>query len=208
MNNLTSFLASSNRNFYSLNFVISRSYKVPGKLKNKVNLSKVPEIDFKNDVQEIFTQASGPGGMNLNHSKNKVTLILNNPTKLIVHCQDERKREQNLKIARERLIDKLDNWLNKEESVENQVKQLLKIQGLRNKRNRAKRREEKALEKANLTILENNFVVDAETPSDPTSDFPEEKYVDSSLSEADNESRHICSSVKSNDWKDGMEKPT
>ena len=150
MNNLTSFLASSNRNFYSLNFVISRSYKVPGKWKNKVDFSKVPKIDFKNDVQEIFSQASGPGGMNLNHSKNKVTLILKNPTKLIVNCQDERKREQNLKIARERLIDKLDNWLNKEESVENQVKQLLKSQGLRNKRNRAKRREEKSLEKANL----------------------------------------------------------
>ena len=207
MNKLISFLASY-RNC-AFHFVISRSYKVPGKLKNKVNFSKVPEIDFKNDVQEIFTQASGPGGMNLNHSKNKVTLILNNPTKLIVHCQDERKREQNLKIARERLIDKLDNWLNKEESVENQVKQLLKIQGLRNKRNRAKRREEKALEKANLTIQETNFVVDAETPgNNPTSDFPEEKYVDSSLSEADNDSRHICSSVKSNDWKDGMEKPT
>ena len=59
-------MASSNRNFYSLNFVISRSYKVPGKWKNKVDFSKVPKIDFKNDVQEIFSQASGPGGMNLN----------------------------------------------------------------------------------------------------------------------------------------------
>ena len=148
MHKLISFLASYRNSAF--NFVISRSYKVPGKWKNKVDFSKVPKIDFKNDVQEIFSQASGPGGMNLNHSKNKVTLILKNPTKLIVNCQDERKREQNLKIARERLIDKLDNWLNKEESVENQVKQLLKSQGLRNKRNRAKRREEKSLEKANL----------------------------------------------------------
>ena len=59
-------------------------------------------------------------------------------------------------------------------------------------------------------LQENIAVVDAETPGNPKFDFPEEEeyHVDSSLSEADNESRHICSSVKSNDWKDGMEKPT
>ena len=62
-----------------------------------------------------------------------------------------------------------------------------------------------------MLLQENIAVVDAETPGNPKFDFPEEPeyHVDSSLSEADNESsRHICSSIKSNDRKDGMEKPT
>ena len=63
--------------------VIIRTYKVPGRIQHLINFSKIPKVDFENDVKEVFGRGSGPGGQNVNKSKNQVTLI-HEPTKIFV----------------------------------------------------------------------------------------------------------------------------
>ena len=123
--------------------VIIRTYKVPGRIQHLINFSKVPKVDFESDVKEVFGRGSGPGGQNVNKSKNQVTLI-HEPTKIYVKSHETRSLEKNRIIAREKLIDKLDHFFNKEESVEAQVEKIIKEKELRNKEKAKKKREEKA----------------------------------------------------------------
>ena len=59
------------------------------------------------DLKITFTRGSGPGGQH----KNKVetcVVITHVPTGLSERCQDSRSREQNLKLAKERLAKKIE----------------------------------------------------------------------------------------------------
>eukprot|EP00980_Cylindrotheca_fusiformis_P031352 scaffold26216_cov191-Cylindrotheca_fusiformis.AAC.1 len=67
------------------------------------------------DLSETFVRGSGPGGQKVNKTSNRVVLV-HEPTKLRVECQDTRSLQQNRKIARKRLLEKLDEHLNGNQS--------------------------------------------------------------------------------------------
>eukprot|EP00593_Proboscia_inermis_P002975 CAMPEP_0171295930 /NCGR_PEP_ID=MMETSP0816-20121228/4586_1 /TAXON_ID=420281 /ORGANISM="Proboscia inermis, Strain CCAP1064/1" /LENGTH=178 /DNA_ID=CAMNT_0011768983 /DNA_START=32 /DNA_END=568 /DNA_ORIENTATION=+ len=67
------------------------------------------------DLEEKFIRGSGAGGQKVNKTSNRVVL-LHKPTSLRVECQDTRSLTQNRKIARKRLLQKLDDFYNGEES--------------------------------------------------------------------------------------------
>ena len=90
------------------------------------------------------------------------------------------------------MIDKLDDYFNKDQSVEAQVKKILKERELVKKELAKKKREEKALRKS---AVEDS--IDEDVPAD--------KDVNSVSEE--NEHRNISSSTKSNDAENGVEKP-
>ncbi|GLV34231.1 uncharacterized protein CBL_00162 [Carabus blaptoides fortunei] len=65
----------------------------------------------------------GPGGQAVNKTANCVVLK-HKPTGITVKCHESRSLDQNRKIARTILTTKLDNLLNKEDSIESQTKKI------------------------------------------------------------------------------------
>src|ERR1041385_5947861 len=59
------------------------------------------------DLQEIFARSSGPGGQNVNKVATAVTLR-HRPSGISVSVQDSRSQSQNRKLARERLLDAIE----------------------------------------------------------------------------------------------------
>ncbi|CAH0768794.1 unnamed protein product [Bemisia tabaci] len=92
------------------------------KVTYKIDRSKVPTFDEK-DIKEQFVRGSGPGGQSVARSANQV-ILTHLPTGFIIRCHETRSVEQNRKIAREKLITKLDNEINGENSVEAQQKRI------------------------------------------------------------------------------------
>jgi protein subunit release factor B len=60
------------------------------------------------ELEEIFERSSGPGGQNVNKTSTKVTLR-HIPTGVAVTVQDTRSQFQNRALARERLLQALNN---------------------------------------------------------------------------------------------------
>ncbi|KAI0253873.1 RF-1 domain-containing protein [Lactifluus subvellereus] len=65
----------------------------------------IPVID-ETDLEETFVRGSGPGGQSINKTQNNVQL-LHKPTGFRVSCQETRSLEQNRKIARRILLNKV-----------------------------------------------------------------------------------------------------
>jgi protein subunit release factor B len=63
----------------------------------------IPETD----LEESFLKGSGPGGQKINKTSSAVQLK-HVPTGVVVKCQETRSRDQNRKIARRILADRLD----------------------------------------------------------------------------------------------------
>jgi len=59
------------------------------------------------DLEETFAQSAGPGGQNVNKVATAVTLR-HRPSAISVTVQDSRSQAQNRKLARERLLDAVD----------------------------------------------------------------------------------------------------
>jgi protein subunit release factor B len=82
------------------------------KIQNKID----PKLLFKDeDLTETFVRGSGAGGQKVNKTSNRVVLV-HEPTQLRVECQDTRSLQQNRKIARKRLLGKLDDHWNGSQS--------------------------------------------------------------------------------------------
>lgn len=104
--------------------------------KKKLDFSKVPVLNEK-DLEEKFVLGGGPGGQCINKTASCV-MLKHKPTGTVVKTQETRSLIENRKIAREIMINKLDNLLNKEDSIDNQKKQLMKEISLARKRKQKK----------------------------------------------------------------------
>ncbi|VVC39510.1 Peptide chain release factor class I/class II [Cinara cedri] len=88
--------------------------------KQTIDRSKVPILN-ENDLEEMFVKGSGPGGSAVNKNSNCVVLK-HKPTGIVIKCHESRCVEDNRKIARAKLIEKLDVIENGNESLAEQKK--------------------------------------------------------------------------------------
>ena len=68
-------------------------------------MKTITQLD-DDDLEEIFSRASGPGGQNVNKVSTRVSLR-HIPTGITVHVQDARTQATNRRIARERLLNEI-----------------------------------------------------------------------------------------------------
>lgn len=110
-----------------MNCLISRTYvnrliSPLIRFKYTIDYSNVPEVK-EADLEEQFVRGSGPGGQSVNKTANAVVLK-HIPSGVVVKCHESRSLDQNRKRARVLLQTKLDNFINKENSIEAQEKRL------------------------------------------------------------------------------------
>ncbi|XP_059471994.1 uncharacterized protein LOC132194615 [Neocloeon triangulifer] len=114
----------------------------PCLLRQTVDYSKVPVLN-ENELEEQFVKGHGPGGQNVNKRSNCV-LLKHLPTGLVVKAHQARLLDTNRRIARELLVDKLDQLRNGEESVASQKKRIEERKSSKNESKKRKMQELKA----------------------------------------------------------------
>lgn len=98
--------------------------------------SKVPVLK-EDDLEEKFVRGNGPGGQATNKTNNAVVLK-HKPSGLVAKCHETRSLDQNRRIAREKLVTKLDNLMNGEDSLERQLRRLEQAAFMKKKRRNGK----------------------------------------------------------------------
>ncbi|GAB9467107.1 Peptide chain release factor c12orf65 [Globisporangium polare] len=81
-------------------------------------VKKQPIVLREEDLEESFVKGSGKGGQKINKVRNCV-LLKHTPTGLHVRCQKTRSLDDNRRVARKLLVQKLDDQLNGELSARN-----------------------------------------------------------------------------------------
>ena len=79
---------------------------------------RMAQVGIKeSDLEETFARSSGPGGQNVNKVATAVTLR-HRPSRISVTVQDSRSQVQNRRLARERLIDAIEQAQQKRRATE------------------------------------------------------------------------------------------
>lgn len=89
---------------------------------SRLDRSRVPTFD-EADLEESFIKGSGPGGQSVNKTVNCCQLK-HKPTGMVVKVHQTRSLDKNRQIARELLVEKLDDLYNGEMSVASQKKRI------------------------------------------------------------------------------------
>uniref|UniRef100_A0A1B6CSW7 Prokaryotic-type class I peptide chain release factors domain-containing protein n=1 Tax=Clastoptera arizonana TaxID=38151 RepID=A0A1B6CSW7_9HEMI len=118
MNNTLLLLHRSTSNQFTLRTLVCSFTDLVKK--KDLDYSRVPVL-VQSDLEEKFVRGNGPGGQAVAKTNNCV-ILHHKPSGLVVKCHQTRSTDQNRKIARELLITKLDNDINKEYSIEAQIK--------------------------------------------------------------------------------------
>ena len=80
--------------------------------------SRMAQLGLReSDLEETFARSSGPGGQNVNKVSTAVTL-LHRPSGVSVMVQDSRSQAQNRRLARERLLDAVEQAEQKRRAAE------------------------------------------------------------------------------------------
>lgn len=103
-----------------------------------IDKSKVPILN-ESDLEENFISGTGPGGQNVNKAVNCCQLR-HNPTGIVVKVHQSRKLEDNRKLARELMVQRLDDRMNGENSVSAQKKRIALMKASIKETNDEKRR--------------------------------------------------------------------
>lgn len=91
-------------------------------IKDNLDRSKVPSLK-EEEIEESFIHGSGPGGQAVNKAHNCVQLK-HLPSGVVIKCHEFREAEKNRILARQKLVEKLDELINGEDSIGNQIKRL------------------------------------------------------------------------------------
>lgn len=131
-------------------------YLSRGKLLAAHRARVVPELK-EEDLEETFVRGSGPGGQAINKTSSSVSLI-HRPTGIRVQCQATRSREDNRRIARKILLEKLDQIANPGLSKQ----QIQQEKARSRKRQRAKKAKKKARAQVGNEAVEEEAVEEAD----------------------------------------------
>jgi len=125
------------------------------------------------DLEESFVRGSGPGGQAINKTSSCVSLI-HRPTGLRVLAQPTRSREENRKIARKILLDKLDQLANPGLSKADMKRDKIRERNRQRAKKRRKREDGSEHESHDLEELEepleDEFVSDEDVRSGAAGD--------------------------------------
>ena len=99
-----------------------QSKKQSAKQQNQRNQKLKQILLNEDDIEETFVRGSGAGGQKINKTSNRVVL-LHKPSGVRVECQETRSLQQNRKIGRKRLLEKLDSFYHGTASKEQQKQQ-------------------------------------------------------------------------------------
>ena len=131
--------------FHHVRLNFSKNCLASYRHKSSIDKSNVPVLKAE-DLEEKFTLGSGPGGQAVNRTANAV-FLKHLPTGLWVKCHQTRSIESNRKIARQLLTTKLDNHINGDLSVENQQKEIDRINHAKKKEKTRLKYEQRKMEK-------------------------------------------------------------
>ncbi|CAH0555823.1 unnamed protein product [Brassicogethes aeneus] len=134
------------------NILFNNYYKIHQiqvRFKRTIDYSKVPEL-LERDISEKFIRGSGPGGSNTNKNSN-CAFVRHIPTGIAVKCHETRYLVENRKRARIALIQKLDKLINKEDSIDQQIKRIQEKKSI----NKKSKSEKLRMLKCNWKLKEN-----------------------------------------------------
>ncbi|RIA91577.1 RF-1 domain-containing protein [Glomus cerebriforme] len=147
-------LFTSNSLFFDNSIIVNSTEEPTKNVKENNNKKQRIEIELnEQDLIESFVKGSGNGGQKINTTSNCVDLK-HIPTGIRVQCQQTRSLQQNRKIARKILVERLDNYYNDELSKYN-----LKKEKIRKKQSKRKKRIKEKYGDKNKFIKENEVVV-------------------------------------------------
>jgi len=112
------------------------------RFKTVIDYSRFPKELNEKDLEEQFINGHGPGGSNVNKTANCV-LLKHIPTGIVLKCHQSRLLQDNRRIARDMMLNKLDDLYNGDMSVSAQKKKIEKLKSISKQKKSEKLREMK-----------------------------------------------------------------
>ena len=132
-------------------------------IRKQLDYRRYPKLDPA-DITEQNVKGSGPGGQSVNKTSNAV-ILKHVPTGVTVKCHDSRSLAKNREIANKKLVEAVDFFLNRENSIQEQIRRLELERGRRLKETAQRKREAKAKAKEEA-LAQSESEIDEKEASD------------------------------------------